>query len=135
MSDYGLSTGRIIGSCILFVLIFAAIYFIWGYVDYYHGIKEPGIVKELFVSPKPEQMSGFYYCLMICFRSVCLSVSTMFAFGDISVVNAQFGWKWWFSHSILILQMVTGYMFLGALITRLSILFTAGGPAGKFTKK
>jgi uncharacterized protein YjbI with pentapeptide repeats len=134
ISDYGLSTGRIIGSCILLVFFFAAIYFIWGYVDYYHGIKEPGIVKELFIAPKPEQMSDVYYCSMICFRSVCLSVATMFTFGDISVVNAQFGWKWWFSHFIPILQMVLGYMLLGALITRFAILFTAGGPAGKFAK-
>ncbi len=65
-------------------------------MDYYHfGIKienTPGIVKELFIASQPEQMSGFYYCLMICFRSVCLSVATMFTFGDISIVNAQFGW-------------------------------------------
>ena len=136
MSDYGLSTGRIIGSCILLVLIFSVIYFIWGWVDYYLvGIKDtPGIVKELFIAPQPEQMSCFYYCLMIYFRSICLSVATMFTFGDITVVNAQFGWKWWFSHFIPILQMVLGYMFLGALITRLAILFTTGGPAGKFTK-
>jgi hypothetical protein len=30
--------------------------------------------------------------------------------------------------------MVTGYMLLGALITRFAILFMAGGPAGKFAK-
>ncbi|MFA5251858.1 MAG: hypothetical protein WC454_04660, partial [Phycisphaerae bacterium] len=71
---------------------------------------------------------------MIYFRSICFSVATMFSFGDISTVNTQFGWKWWFGHLIPIVQMVTGYMLLGALITRLAILFTAGGPAGKFTK-
>jgi len=28
-----------------------------------------------------------------------------------------------------------GYMLLAALVTRFAILFTAGGPAGKFAKK
>ena len=135
VSDYGLSTWRIIVSCILLVFTFAAIYFIWGCVDYYHGIKiEPGIVKGFFITPQPEQMSDFYYGSMIFLRSVCLSIAMMFTFGDISVINTQFGWKWWFSHSIPILQMVLGYMVLGALITRLAILFTSGGPAGKFAK-
>lgn len=32
----------------------------------------------------------------------------------------------------LLLQYMMGYIFLGALITRLSILFTAGGPSGDF---
>jgi uncharacterized protein YjbI with pentapeptide repeats len=137
ISDYGLSTWRIINSFVLLVIIFATIYFVWGWVDYYlFGIKDgPGIVNNLFIAPQAQQqISDVYYCLMIYFRSVCFSVATMFSFGDISVVNTQLGWKWWFSHSIPILQMVTGYMFLGALVTRFAILFTAGGPAGKFAK-
>jgi hypothetical protein len=137
ISDYGLSTGRITNSFILLVIAFATIYFAWGWADYYlFGIKnEPGIVKNLFIAPQAQQqISDVYYFSMIYFRSVCFSVATMFSFGDISAVNTQFGWKWWFSHLIPIAQMVTGYMLLGALITRFAILFTAGGPAGKFTK-
>ena len=137
ISDYGLSTGRIMLSFLLLMVTFATIYFIWGWADYYLlGIKdEPGIVKELFIAPQAQrQMSDFYYCLMIYFRSVCFSIATMFSLGDISFVNTQFGCRWWFGHLVLIVQMVTGYMLLGALITRFAILFTAGGPAGKFTK-
>ncbi|MGA2092231.1 MAG: pentapeptide repeat-containing protein [Sedimentisphaerales bacterium] len=137
ISDYGLSTWRILLSFILLMATFATIYFVWGWVDYYLlGIKDtPGIVKELFIAPQAQQqMSDFYYCLMIYFRSVCFSIATMFSLGDISLVNTQFGCRWWFGHLILIVQMVTGYMLLGALITRFAILFTAGGPAGKFAK-
>jgi uncharacterized protein YjbI with pentapeptide repeats len=137
ISDYGLSTGRIMLSFLLLMVTFATIYFLWGWADYYiFGIKdEPGIVKELFIAPQAQQqMSDFYYCLMIYFRSVCFSIATMFSLGDISFVNTQFGCRWWFGHLILIVQMITGYMLLGALITRFAILFTAGGPAGKFAK-
>ena len=30
------------------------------------------------------------------------------------------------------IQVILGYVFLGALVTRFAVLFTAGGPAGKF---
>jgi hypothetical protein len=32
-------------------------------------------------------------------------------------------------------QVILGYALLGALITRFAVLFTVGGPAGKFAKK
>ncbi len=32
----------------------------------------------------------------------------------------------------LMLQVILGYVLLGALVTRFAVLFTAGGPAGKF---
>ncbi|UCF42435.1 MAG: hypothetical protein JSV99_07470 [Planctomycetota bacterium] len=31
-------------------------------------------------------------------------------------------------------QVILGYVLLGALVTRFAVLFTAGGPAGKFSK-
>ncbi len=30
------------------------------------------------------------------------------------------------------LQVILGYVLMGALVTRFAVLFTAGGPAGKF---
>jgi hypothetical protein len=30
------------------------------------------------------------------------------------------------------LQVILGYVLLGALVTRFAVLFTAGGPAGRF---
>jgi len=37
-----------------------------------------------------------------------------------------------FGHALLALQVILGYVLLGALVTRFAVLFTAGGPAGKF---
>ena len=36
---------------------------------------------------------------------------------------------------ILALQVILGYVLLGALVTRFAVLFTAGGPAGRFSKE
>ena len=35
-------------------------------------------------------------------------------------------------HILLTIQVILGYVLLGALVTRFAVLFTAGGPAGKF---
>ena len=35
-------------------------------------------------------------------------------------------------HLLLMIQVILGYVLLGALVTRFAVLFTAGGPAGKF---
>ena len=32
------------------------------------------------------------------------------------------------------MQVILGYVLLGALVTRFAVLFTAGGPAGRFSK-
>ena len=36
---------------------------------------------------------------------------------------------------LLTLQVLLGYILLGALVTRFAVLFQAEGPAGKFTKE
>jgi hypothetical protein len=38
-----------------------------------------------------------------------------------------------FGHALLALQVILGYVLLGALVTRFAVLFTAGGPAGQFS--
>ncbi len=43
--------------------------------------------------------------------------------------NAQRVW----GHILITVQALLGYVLLGALVTRFAVLFTAGGPAGKFT--
>ena len=35
---------------------------------------------------------------------------------------------------VLMIQVLLGYVMLGALVTRFAVLFTAGGPAGEFTE-
>ena len=40
----------------------------------------------------------------------------------------------WCGQVLLMVQVVFGYVLLGALITRLAVLFTGDGPAGRFAK-
>ncbi len=50
-------------------------------------------------------------------------------FGD---MYAQANSVW--GHFLLMIQVLLGYVMLGALVTRFAVLFTAGGPAGEFSK-
>ena len=36
---------------------------------------------------------------------------------------------------LLMIQVIVGYLLLGALVTRFSVLFAAGGPAGRFARR
>ncbi|GAH07271.1 unnamed protein product, partial [marine sediment metagenome] len=40
-----------------------------------------------------------------------------------------------FGHLLLMVQMLLGYVLLGALVARFAVLFRAGGPAGKFAEE
>ena len=140
ISNYGLSTWRIILTFLALSVIFATIYFVWGALDYYHfGVKEqPGIVNDLFVSiAAKEEMSELYYSGMVYFRSIYFSIVTMttLGFGDMYANATHLGYRWWFGHLLLMLQVILGYILLGAMVTRFAVLFTAGGPAGQFSKK
>jgi hypothetical protein len=53
---------------------------------------------------------------------------TTLGFGDMHANCKSF-----FGHLLLTLQVILGYVLLGALVTRLAVLFTASGPAGSFT--
>ncbi|MBA7486763.1 hypothetical protein ES707_22324 [subsurface metagenome] len=139
ISDYGRSTGQIILWFFMLAISFATIYFVWGAIDYYlrEVTNEPGIVKKLFIGIQTKgAMSEVYYSLMIYFRAVYFSVVTMttLGFGDMYANETRWGCEWWFGHLLLILQVIMGYVLLGALVTRFSILFKAGGPAGTFAK-
>ena len=65
-------------------------------------------------------------------HALYFSVVTMttLGFGDIHANPAS-----WQGQMLLMVQVIFGYILLGALITRLAVLFTAGGPAGHFTKR
>ncbi len=108
MSDYGISTLRIIAWFFGLAFMFALIYRSW-----------PGLVM---VRGGADHLRGFVHALYF-------SVVTMttVGFGDIAA-NPD-------SHCgqiLLMIQVVLGYVLLGALVTRFAVLFTAGGPAGKF---
>ena len=56
---------------------------------------------------------------------------TILGLGDM-YANAHSLIRGLFGHALLAFQVILGYVLLGALITRFAVLFTAGGPAGKF---
>ena len=62
-------------------------------------------------------------------QALYFSVVTMttLGFGDIAANPDS-----WIGQTLLMLQVILGYVLLGALVTGFAVLFTAGGPAGKF---
>ena len=121
MSDYGKSTGRIILTFFGLAILFAIIYYIWGCV------KPPGIIENLF-----EDSHGPVQSWLVPIRAIYFSIVTMttLGFGDMYANAHNLG-----GHLLLIVQVLLGYVLLGALVTRLTVLFTGVGPAGKFTNK
>ena len=121
VSDYGLSTGRILAAFVLLSLGFANLYEWWGFLD------TPGIVSGLF------EVDGHAVpCLIIPLRAAYFSVVTMttLGFGDL-FARAHEPW----GHVFLSIQVILGYVLLGALVTRFAVLFSAGGPPGRFSPK
>ncbi len=108
MSDYGLQTWRIIVTFFGLALIFALAYWLW-----------PSCVMA---NDKIGDIRGLWHALYF-------SVVTMttLGFGDIAANPDSWG-----GQTLLMLQVILGYVLLGALVTRFAVLFTAGGPAGKF---
>ena len=127
ISDYGLSTNQIIMIFFKLVILFAAIYYVWGSIDFYlRDIKDyPGIVSNLFVD-RHDVMVVWW---LVPLRTLYFSIVTMttLGFGDI-YASAHSFW----GHILLSIQVILGYVLLGALVTRFAVLFTAGGPAGSF---
>jgi hypothetical protein len=59
---------------------------------------------------------------------------TTLGFGDM-YANAHSFLRGLFGSVLLVLQVILGYVLLGALVTRFAVLFTAGGPAAKFNEE
>jgi uncharacterized protein YjbI with pentapeptide repeats len=139
LSDYGVSTGRVLKSFTFFALAFALIYYVWGCVDVY-GLKiedRPGLISNLFA------IESTYEAVapnQVPVRSVYFSVITMttLGFGDMYANPATVYDDLYMQirgvcgHVLLMMQVLLGYIMLGALVTRFAVLFEAGGPAGKF---
>ncbi len=122
MSDYGLSTSRIVFTFFGLAFIFANIYYHWG------RIAPPGIVRNLFAGENGVAVSWW----LVPLRTLYFSIVTMttLGFGDMYANKGSIA-----RHMLLILQVILGYVLLGALVTRFAVLFTAGGPAGKFAEE
>ncbi len=114
-SDYGCSTKRIL-------VVFLGISLLFS-IAYYGAalISPPGIVNGLLRGEE-----GVVPAWLVPVRAFYFSIVTMttLGFGDMHA-NCQSVW----GHILLILQVLLGYMLLGALVTRFAVLFTAGGPA------
>jgi uncharacterized protein YjbI with pentapeptide repeats len=110
ISDYGLRTWRIIVTFFGLAVVFAVIYWLW-----------PTCVM---VNQVVADIRGFWHALYF-------SVVTMttLGFGDIAANPDN-----WIGQTLLMVQVILGYVLLGALVTRFAVLFTAGGPAGKFAE-
>jgi uncharacterized protein YjbI with pentapeptide repeats len=135
ISDYGLSTQKIITTFFKWTLAFAVIYYLWGCIDYYFvGVKDhPGIVSELFVLEQSGEAISAY---LVPFRALYFSIVTMttLGFGDM-YANPHDLLRGLCGNVLLAVQVILGYVLLGALVTRVAVLFTAGGPAAKFADK
>ena len=109
MSDYGRSTARVVGVFFGLAATFAAMYWLW-----------PGLLEV-----RGGELRGLLH-------AVYFSVVTMttLGFGDIHANPGSPP-----GQILLMVQVILGYMLLGALVTRFAVLFTAGGPAGKFAPK
>lgn len=110
LSDYGHSTTRIIISFFSIAIMFAVIYRVFPNLLMTNCIS--GSIKTF--------LTDFYFSI---------TTMTTLGFGDIhanpySAIGQIF----------IIVQVLSGYFILGALITRLNIIFIAGGPARVFSK-
>jgi len=110
-SNYGLSTWRIIFTFFALAFVFAVAY--WQCPNFVAFNGKP--VVENFQS----LWHAFYFSVV---------TMTTLGFGDIAA-NPD-SWK---GQGLLMLQVILGYILLGAVVTRFAVLFTAGGPAGKFS--
>ena len=120
MSDYGRSTLRIVATFFVLAFVFASIYYHWG------RFAPPGIVNNLFVD-NTGVIVPFWLVPLRCLYFSIVTMTTL-GFGDM-FANAQSI----FGHIFLMIQVILGYVLLGALVTRLAVLFTSDGPAGSFT--
>jgi len=109
ISNYGISTLRIMFTFLVLAIAFTFVYSLWP--------------RCVMVNSAVGDIRGFVHALYF-------SVVTMttLGFGDIAANPDS-----WPGQVVLMVQVIFGYVLLGALVTRLAVLFTADGPAGSFT--
>lgn len=128
LSDYGLSSKSIIRAFFSYAFVFGVVYYLLGVLDLcIFNSLSPGVVSNLF------SIDGIPLdWWQVPLRSIYFSIVTMttLGFGDMSA-NAESKFAT-VGYILLMIQVLLGYVMLGALITRFAILFQAGGPADKF---
>jgi hypothetical protein len=118
VSNYGISAPRIIEVFLVLAVAFASVYYLWGM------IAPPGVLDYLFVDGNGVKVAWW----LVPIRAIHFSVVVMTVGFTNMHANAHSFW----AHILVSLQMILGFVLLGALVTRFAVLFTAGGPAGKF---
>ena len=117
LSDYGESTMRIVKVFLASIIIFALIYS--------HGFskRDPGYIKNLYDFGKVSSNGPSRKSIIV--RSTYFSVVTMttLGFGDMHAKPSSAK-----GQLLVVCQVIWGYFLIGAIITRLGILFTSGGP-------
>jgi hypothetical protein len=111
MSDYGRSTGRIIGSFVVLAIVFAVLYWL---------------------CPNCIVVDGQAVNLHCPLRATYLSIVTMISPG---LGNIDANQDSWLGQCLLVAQAILSYVLLGSLVTRFAVLFVAGGPVGKFSNR
>jgi len=119
LSDYGLSTGRIVLTFSVSALVFAAVYCFAALAS------PPGMISGL-LAGEQGPVPGWLVPVRALFFSI---VAMTTGFGDMHACCQSF-----WAHVLVGLEVLWGYVLLGALVTRFAILFTTGGPTGRFTK-
>lgn len=123
MSNYGSSTRKILGTFFCLAVFFCLLYWAFAVIP---GSKS--IIEEL------RQLDGqpAYGYMQTLARSLYFSIVTMttLGFGDMHAAKTG-GWASYLGYLFLSAQVILGYVILGALITRLGILFIGEAPAAE----
>jgi uncharacterized protein YjbI with pentapeptide repeats len=127
VSDYGTSTQRIIKTFFALAFGFGAVYWLFAMFP-----GSQSIIDEL------RQVGGqdtskavvTFNCIHTLIRSLYFSIVTLttLGFGDMHATNIE-GWPSYLGYFFLSVQVIIGYVLLGAIVTRLGILFTSEAPA------
>ena len=125
LTDYGSSTKRIIWSFFILATIFGILYWLLAMIP---GSRS---VVEALRTVDGQPPFGWLHTLV---RSLYFSVVTMttLGFGDMHAATSG-GWESYVGYFLLSFQVILGYVLLGALVTRLGILFTSEAPAAEPT--
>ncbi len=127
ISDYGSSTMRIGLFFLAFSLLFTGVYLLGV------GCNEPcevcngkqiGWIKNLVIDFDKINVWDWHLWLRAFYFSIV--TMTTLGFGDMCAHECSVA-----GYIILIFQVLLGYLFLGALVTRLGIMFTASGPIAR----
>jgi hypothetical protein len=114
ISDYGRSTWRILVTFLVLAIVFGLHY--WGNTACLRGFEDV-----------PASSFGWRELAYALYFSIV--TMTTLGFGDVHANPAS---VW--GQVILSVQVILGYVLLGALVTRFAVLFSGGGPAAKVSR-